>query len=82
MENLRTQLLLIQRAGKMEEYEVKERDYGDLVVFDIFKRDHYLLTLSRDGSILFMNFDASEQEKEVFRLPYLNYFVERIVNVF
>ena len=54
------------------------KDYGDMVVYDIYRDDHYLLTMARDGSILFMNFDALPEEKEVFKLSRLNQFVEKI----
>jgi hypothetical protein len=55
-----------------------EKDHGDLVVYDVFRDDQYLLTLAGDGSILFMNFDADEKDKEVFQLSNLNVFVEKI----
>ena len=61
-----------------EEYQLTEKDHGDLVVYDIYHNDHYLLTLAKDGSILFMNFNANEKEKEIFKLSHLNRFVERI----
>ena len=61
-----------------EEYQLQEKDHGDLVVYDIYHNDHYLLTLAKDGSILFMNFNANEKDKEIFKLSHLNHFVERI----
>jgi len=64
-----------------EEYLLKENDYGDALVYDIFHKDHYLLTLSRDGSILFMNFDADESEKGIFKLSQLNQFITRIQDI-
>lgn len=78
MENLKSELVKIQGSRGAEEYLLKEKDYGDQVVYDIFHKDHYLLTLSPDGSILFMNFDAEESEKEIFKLTNLNQFVTRI----
>ena len=61
-----------------EEYRMEEKDHGDLVVYDIFREDNYLLTLAGDGSILFMNFDADEKDKEIFKLSSLNVFIEKI----
>ena len=74
MENLKTASVKIQG----EEYLLNEKDYGDMVVYDISKNDHYLLTLAADGSILFMNFDADEADKQVFKINRLNQFIEKI----
>ena len=78
MENLKTEPVKIQRGGITEEYQLNEKDYGDLIVYDILRNDHYLLTLSKEGDILFMNFDAAEEEREIFRLSFLNQFIDII----
>ncbi len=49
-----------------------------MVVYDVYHKDHYLLTLARDGSILFMNFESDEKDKEIFKLSNLNTFLEKI----
>lgn len=81
MQNLRTQSVKIQRGNALEEYLLKEKDHGDLVVYDISKKDQYLMTIAKDGSILFMNFDAPDPEKEIFKLSVLNQFVEEIKTI-
>jgi len=81
MQNLKTDLMAIPINGMNVEYEVKEKDHGDLLVYDVFLKDRYLLTLSKEGEILFMNFDANESEKEIFKLAYLNQFIEKIKNL-
>ena len=86
MENLTTEPIKIRIPGSAregtkestEEYTLREKDHGDLVVYDIYHQDHYLLTLAADGSILFMNFDADEKDKQVFKLSHLNVFIEKI----
>jgi len=78
MENLRTKSIKIQREGVSEEYQLREKDHGDLIVYDISKKGNYLMTMAKDGSILFMNFDAPDPEREVFKLSFLNQFVEEI----
>jgi hypothetical protein len=78
MEDLTTETVKTQGANGQEEYLIKEKDYGDLIVYDIYHKDHYLLTLSKDGSILFMNFDADDSEREIFQLSHLNQFIDRI----
>ncbi|HEV9035138.1 MAG TPA: hypothetical protein VGQ51_00905 [Puia sp.] len=78
MEKLKTAPVQIDGGDGPEDYVVQEKDYGDMVVYDIFRKDHYLLTMARDGSILFMNFDAEPGDKEVFKLSRLNQFIEKI----
>jgi len=78
MENLKTEPIRIEGGDGPEEYVVREKDYGDMVVYDIYRQDHYLLTMAKDGSILFMNFDAPPEDKEVFKLSRLNQFIEKI----
>jgi hypothetical protein len=78
MENLKTEAIKVKLNGGTEEYSIQEKDHGDLVVYDIYHQDHYLLTLAKDGSILFMNFDNDEKDKEIFKLSNLNTFLEKI----
>jgi len=78
MESLKTELVRIRMDDRWEEYAIQEKDYGDLVVYDIFHHEQYLLTISGDGSILYMNFDANDKDREIFKLSHLNFFVEKI----
>jgi hypothetical protein len=78
METLNNESVRIQTTRGYEEYRMEEKDHGDLVVFDIYRQDHYLLTLAGDGSILFMNFDAEEKDREIFTLSNLNSFIDKI----
>lgn len=78
MENLKTEPIKIRMDEGTEEYLLQEKDHGDMVVYDIYRKDHYLLTLAGDGSILFMNFNADEKDKKIFKLSHLNRFIEKI----
>lgn len=78
MENLKTELVRIEGVDGPEEFVLEEKDHGDLVVYDIYRKGRYLMTLARDGSILFMNFDAGQDDKELFKLSQLNQFIEKI----
>ena len=78
MENLKTQSILLDRGGKREQYQVEEKDHGDLIVYDISRNENYLMTIGRDGSILFMNFEAPEKEKEIFKLSYLHQLIDAL----
>ena len=81
MENLKTEQVKFPGNSGPEEYLLMEKDYGDALVYDIFHKDHYLLTLSKDGGILFMNLDADEFEKGIFKLSHLNHFIARILDI-
>jgi hypothetical protein len=81
MENLKTQSVKIQLEGSSEEFQLKEKDHGDLVVYDISRKEQYLMTIAKDGSILFMNFDAPVPDREIFKLSFLNQFVEKIKSI-
>jgi hypothetical protein len=81
MENLRTEPVSIKRNGITEEYQLKEKDHGDMVVFDVFRKDHYLMTLSKEGDILFMNFEVADNEREIFKLSFLSQFIDLIKNL-
>ena len=81
MENLKTQSIKMQLQGMSEEFQLTEMDHGDLVVYDIFKKGHFLMTIAKDGSVLFMNFDAPDSDKEIFKLSFLNQFVEKIKTI-
>ena len=81
MENLKTEPVRIQHNGVTEEYQLKEKDHGDMVVYDIFRKEHYLMTLSKEGDILFMNFDAADNEREIFKLSFLSQFIDLIKNL-
>jgi hypothetical protein len=81
MENLKTLTITIPREGIDRKYEVKERDHGDLIVYDIFLKNDYLLTTSREGDILFMNFEASPEDQETFKLTFLRQVVDKIKSI-
>jgi len=81
MQNLKTDTISIDGTGIHRQYQVKERDHGDLVVYDVFFEDDYLLTLTRNGDILFMNFNATEQEKEIFKLAFLRQVIEKVEDI-
>jgi hypothetical protein len=42
MESLRTESVKIRLPGGWRDYRMEEKDHGDLVVYDIFREDHYL----------------------------------------
>ena len=53
MEELQTKTLDIAISGKTISCQIKERDFGDLIVFDVFGDEQYLFTLTQKGDVLF-----------------------------
>lgn len=78
MEHLMTEPVKIQIGEGTEEYTVQEKDHGDMIVYDIYRKNNYLLTLGNDGTILFINFEVDPKDKEIFKLSHLNTFLEKI----
>jgi len=78
MENLKTQSIVLESQGIKEEYQVREKDHGDEVVYDIFRKEHYLLTLAKDATILFMDADVPAAEKEIFNPAFLHRMIDTI----
>ena len=48
MEHLKTEPVKIQAGEEEEEYLLQEKDHGDQIVYDIYRKDHYLMTLGRE----------------------------------
>ena len=78
METLKTEPVKIQQERNVVDYQLTEKDHGDEVVYDISKNGHYLLTLSKEGDIMFMNFDAPADERQLFNLSFLTQFIDLI----
>lgn len=53
MEELQSKTVEINLADKTVQCTLKERDFGDYIVYDVFDADKYLFTLSKDGDVLF-----------------------------
>jgi len=62
MENLQTKTLDIKLSGRTVSCELKERDFGDYIVFDIFSEGNYLFTISKQGDVLFNESDMTQQK--------------------
>jgi hypothetical protein len=62
MEELQTKTLDLQIGGKTVPCEIKERDFGDLIVFDVFSRENYLFTITQKGDVLFNHYELGNQQ--------------------
>jgi hypothetical protein len=80
MENLSTERIGTNKTE--EEFVLQEKDHGDTVVYDVYRKGHCLMTLSDEGNILFMNLNVTDGDRELFELTRLNEFIEKIASVF
>ena len=80
MENLSTEVVETNLAE--EEFVLQEKDHGDAVVYDVYRKGHCLMTLSDEGNILFMNLNVTDGDRSLFQLDRLNEFMEKIASVF
>ena len=62
MEELQTKTLELSVSGKTITCQIKERDFGDLIVFDVFSEDNYLFTLTQQGDVLFNEYEVGHQK--------------------
>lgn len=62
MEELQTKTMALQAGGKTVHCEIKERDFGDLIVFDVFSKENYLFTITQKGDVLFNHYEMGNQE--------------------
>jgi len=53
MEELQTTTIDVEVHGRTITCHLKEKDYGEYIVYDVYEGDQYLLTMSKDGDVLF-----------------------------
>jgi hypothetical protein len=77
MEELQTKTLELSVSGKNMTCEIKERDFGDLIVFDVFSENNYLFTLTQQGDVLFNEYEVGHQ-KSIMDPRQLNILIEMV----
>ena len=77
MEELQTKTLDLSVSGKTISCQIKERDFGDLIVFDVFGDDLYLFTLTQKGDVLFNEYEMGHQ-KSIMDPRQLNEVIEMV----
>lgn len=77
MEELQTKTLQLEVNGKQVHCEIKERDFGDMIVFDVFSTTNYLFTITQKGDVLFNHYEMGNQE-DVMDPRQLNEIIEQI----
>lgn len=53
MEELQSKTVEIRLDNKTVQCTLKEKDFGDYIVYDVFDEEKYLFTLSKNGDVLF-----------------------------
>jgi len=77
MEELATKTMELSVSGKTMTCQIKERDFGDLIVFDVFSEDNYLFTLTQQGDVLFNEYEMGHQ-KSIMDPRQLNILIEMV----
>jgi hypothetical protein len=77
MEELQIKTLEISVSGKTIPCQIKERDFGDMIVFDVFSDENYLFTLTQQGDVLFNDYELGNQ-KTILDPRQLNEIIEMV----
>ncbi|OQP52538.1 hypothetical protein A4H97_24740 [Niastella yeongjuensis] len=77
MEELQTKTMNLSVSGKTMTCQIKERDFGDLIVFDVFSENNYLFTLTQEGDVLFNEYEMGHQ-KTIMDPRQLNVLIEMV----
>jgi hypothetical protein len=77
MEELQTKTMDLSVSGKTMTCQIKERDFGDMIVFDVFSEDNYLFTLTQQGDVLFNEYEVGHQ-KNIMDPRQLNILIEMV----
>jgi len=77
MEELQTKTMDLSVSGKTISCQIKEKDFGDLIVFDVFTDDTYLFTLTQQGDVLFNEYEMGNQ-KNIMDPRQLNMLIEMV----
>ncbi|OQP40250.1 hypothetical protein A4D02_15105 [Niastella koreensis] len=64
-------------SGKTITCQIKERDFGDMIVFDVYSEDNYLFTLTQQGDVLFNEYEVGHQ-KSIMDPRQLNILIEMV----
>jgi hypothetical protein len=63
MEELQTVSVDVPLHGRTITVQLKEKDFGDYIVYDVYSSDMYLFTISKKGDILFNEADNNPQQE-------------------
>jgi len=61
MEQLQSKTVNLSLHDKTIACQFREKDFGDYIVYDVFHKNNYLFTISKQGDVLFNEGDIKEQ---------------------
>ena len=76
MEQLQSRTVDIHLHGKTITCTLKEKDFGDNIVYEVYQKDKYLFTISKQGEILFKHEEMNQEE--IMDPRELNELIERL----
>lgn len=50
------------KGNTLQEFKIKKKDYGEMVLYDIFYEDTFLFTVSQEGKVLLSNWEDARKE--------------------
>lgn len=50
------------KENELQEFMIKEKDYGEMVLYDIFYKNTFLFTVSQEGQVLLSNWQFARSE--------------------
>lgn len=50
------------KGDALQEFRIKKKDYGELILYDIFYEDRFLFTVSQQGEVLLSNWEDARKE--------------------
>lgn len=50
------------KGGGLQEFRIKKKDYGEMILYDIFFEDRFLFTVSQQGEVLLSNWEDARKE--------------------
>lgn len=77
MEELQSTTVEVNVDERTIQCTLKEKDYGDYIVYDVFEGEKYLFTLSKSGDVLF-NEPEMASEDDIMDPRELNEVIEQL----
>jgi hypothetical protein len=62
MEQLQNRTIDVHLHGKTITCTLKEKDFGDNIIFEVYQKDKYLFTISKQGEVLFKQEEMNQEE--------------------
>jgi hypothetical protein len=59
---LKTFVYKHQRGNDFQEFTIKEKNYGEMILFDIFYGKIFLFTISQNGEVLLSNWESAKDK--------------------